>query len=259
MKAVWWMLVIVGVATLTWATRRAWHGPTTWEGLARPGALSRAHAFLDDQCAACHSGVDGVRPSGCVPCHANDRALLERQPTAFHARIDGCADCHVEHLGRQANIVTMDHVALARIALRQGRPADDQRGWIRRELGGWRHVGRSARNLPPTATGDDPVTQLLGCVACHGNQDRHRRFFGDQCGDCHVTQRWAVAGYRHPPPTSHDCNECHLPPPSHNMEHFSMVSQKVARQEHARVDQCYACHQTTAWNDIRGVGYYKHH
>jgi hypothetical protein len=43
------------------------------------------------------------------------------------------------------------------------------------------------------------------------------------------------------------------------MEHFHMVSQRVAGKEHARVEQCYLCHQTTSWNDIRGVGWYKHH
>ena len=48
-------------------------------------------------------------------------------------------------------------------------------------------------------------------------------------------------------------------PPSHYMMHFEMVSEKVAGQEHARVEQCYLCHQTDAWNNIRGVGWYKHH
>jgi hypothetical protein len=33
----------------------------------------------------------------------------------------------------------------------------------------------------------------------------------------------------------------------------------VARKPHAKVEQCYLCHQTTAWNDIKGVGWYKHH
>ena len=43
------------------------------------------------------------------------------------------------------------------------------------------------------------------------------------------------------------------------MGHFHMVSMKVAGQHHAQVNQCYLCHQTTAWNDIKGVGWYKHH
>lgn len=43
------------------------------------------------------------------------------------------------------------------------------------------------------------------------------------------------------------------------MEHFRMVSARVANQPNAQVNQCYECHQTTAWNDIKGVGWYKHH
>ena len=43
------------------------------------------------------------------------------------------------------------------------------------------------------------------------------------------------------------------------MMHFKMVSMKTAGVEHADVSQCFLCHQTNAWNDIKGVGWYKHH
>jgi hypothetical protein len=56
-----------------------------------------------------------------------------------------------------------------------------------------------------------------------------------------------------------DCAQCHQAPPSHYMEHFRMISVMVAGQPHARVEQCFLCHQTTAWNDIKNVGWYKHH
>jgi hypothetical protein len=71
--------------------------------------------------------------------------------------------------------------------------------------------------------------------------------------------QWAIPEFRHPSPRSTDCAQCHQAPPSHYMEHFHMVSMKVAGKPHARVDQCYQCHQTTAWNDVKGVGWYKHH
>ncbi|ERH41142.1 hypothetical protein N750_17225 [Legionella pneumophila str. Leg01/53] len=38
-----------------------------------------------------------------------------------------------------------------------------------------------------------------------------------------------------------------------------MISKKVAHEHEARVDQCFLCHQTTLWTDIKGVGFYKHH
>jgi hypothetical protein len=43
--------------------------------------------------------------------------------------------------------------------------------------------------------------------------------------------------------------------PSHYMLHFLMVSRSVAQEPDARVDQCFACHQTTSWNDIRQTGW----
>jgi hypothetical protein len=54
------------------------------------------------------------------------------------------------------------------------------------------------------------------------------------------------------PPTA--CAECHLPPPSHTMEHFSMVSRRLSGQAKARLAQCFLCHDTTAWNDIWARG-----
>jgi Zn finger protein HypA/HybF involved in hydrogenase expression len=99
----------------------------------------------------------------------------------------------------------------------------------------------------------------LNCAKCHSNQDQHRGFFGTDCAQCHDTASWSIAGFRHPSPSSTDCAQCHQAPPSHYMMHFEMVSMKVARQEHAQVRQCYVCHQTTSWNDIKGVGFYKHH
>ena len=230
-------MVVVAVAA-AWLLRHSWGRLASWEALARPGPLARAHAALDDECSACHAGIDGVRAELCKACHSGDRALVGRQPTAFHARIDRCAECHLEHRGRDADIVRMDHVALAEIG-----------------LGTVEAHGR----LPAAPSGDDPRTQVLDCIVCHGNQDRHLGRMGRECGDCHVTARWTVAGYRHPTPRSRDCDQCHQAPPSHLMEHFVMVSQRAARQPHARVEECYLCHQTTAWNDILGVGYYKHH
>ena len=52
------------------------------------------------------------------------------------------------------------------------------------------------------------------------------------------------------------------------MMHFEMVDKTVAGKANSpsnqccgdvQVNQCYRCHQTNAWNDIKGVGYYKHH
>jgi hypothetical protein len=233
-----------------------------WQRMAEPGRLSRAHEFLEHNCAACHTSVKGVQAANCIACHANDQALLQRQPTAFHATVQSCVECHVEHQGLGVRPTGMDHAALASLSLRQlGTSSTTQPGnaGSRDRIIGWidQHQGNAA--LPsghPTAT---PAEAALGCAACHSNQDRHRGLFGTNCVQCHTTTAWTVPAFRHPPPTSTSCAQCHQAPPSHYMMHFQMVSMMVAHQPHAQVNQCFLCHQTNDWNDIKGVGWYKHH
>src|SRR5438034_1255470 len=75
----------------------------TWQRSSSPGKLSKAHASLENNCAACHTAVKGIEATKCILCHANNQALLQRQPTAFHANIAECAACHLEHQGRIAS------------------------------------------------------------------------------------------------------------------------------------------------------------
>lgn len=227
-----------------------------WERHASPGLLSAAHADLEDRCSSCHTPLRGVEPSSCIVCHANETALLQRQATAFHASVGACPECHREHLGRQPAPMAMDHGALAAIGLRalgRGEPGSEER-----EL--YHRIVRAS----PAVSGAfgsrlTPLESALDCRTCHASKDRHWGFFGTDCAQCHSTEQWTIAEFRHPPPSSLDCAQCHQAPPSHFMEHFHMISMRVAGQEHAEVAQCYLCHQTTAWNDIRGAGVYKHH
>ena len=191
-----------------------------WAQLVRPGELAAKHAFLSERCETCHTPIRGVEATACISCHATDAATLARESTAFHATIGTCATCHVEHLGG-VRPTAMDHEILKTFANGPG--------------------------------------QELDCFACHSNRSPHRDLFGRECAECHLTTTWKVAGFKHPSPSSVDCAQCHQAPPSHYMGHFHMVSMMVAHQHHARVEQCYLCHQTDAWNDIRGVGWYKHH
>ncbi len=58
--------------------------------LVHPSPLSRPHAFLETRCSACHTPAKGVEAPNCIVCHANDKALLQREPTAFHGNIGSC-------------------------------------------------------------------------------------------------------------------------------------------------------------------------
>jgi hypothetical protein len=214
-----------------------------------PGALSAAHRSLAGECAACHTPFRGQDAGKCVACHANERAVLERQPTSFHASIKRCGGCHVEHQGPAASITRMDHVALAVELARESKAPDASHG------------------VPPagpteshrSGMSESELERGLDCNRCHANQDKHRGLFGTECAVCHATSTWRVEGYRHPSSGSKECVQCHVAPPSHYMMHFHMVSEQVVGLEHVDVRRCFLCHQTTSWNDIRGVGWYKHH
>lgn len=234
----------------------------TWQQLAAPGRLSAAHAFLNDNCAACHTSVRGVEAVNCTACHANNESLLQRQPTGFHADVSSCRECHPEHQGGKRPPTTMDHATLSRIGLRMLGDQDHaqaERGLIRQQLLTW--IDRQESDSGTTSPHEriTPIEATLNCAACHSNKDRHFKLFGQDCAQCHATTQWTIPGFRHPSPRSTDCAQCHQAPPSHYMGHFNMVCKKVAGKPNAQVNQCQLCHQTTAWNDIKGVGFYKHH
>lgn len=190
-----------------------------WSAAVRPGALSKAHAFLGDKCESCHTPNEGVTAAKCITCHAPAKELLSKPSTMFHASVAECRGCHVEHQGAEKRPIRMDHAVLQKVAIRAG--------------------GR-------------PVA--LDCRSCHVFRDKHEAFFGPNCSTCHVTQTWKVSGFLHPSPKSKECAQCHKPPPSHLMMHFDMMDKSITGQRGATVNQCFACHQTDSFNNIKGVG-----
>lgn len=252
------------LAFLRFSSHAAHHGDKSpseilslafWQHMVSPGELSQGHAKLEDDCAACHTTIKGVDAGKCIVCHADNKAVLQRQPSAFHADIDSCAACHLEHQGRVPRTAQMDHVALARIGLRQIQDAAAMSDQEREALVAWVQESNAAPHAPQL----EHEESLLNCVTCHQTKDRHRGLFGNDCAQCHVTAKWTITEYRHPSPASQSCAQCHQAPPSHYMMHFKMISMTTAHVEKADVTQCFLCHRSTSWNDIKGVGFYKHH
>jgi hypothetical protein len=190
-----------------------------WGAAVRPGPLSNAHAFIGNQCASCHKPNEGITVTKCVTCHVPAKELLSRPSTVFHSDVKTCSGCHVEHQGRDKRPIKMDHAVLERLAMREaGKPV------------------------------------ALDCKGCHVFKDKHQEFFGPKCATCHATDTWKIVGFLHPSPKNKECSQCHKPPPSHLMMHFNMMDKSITGQRNATVNQCYACHQTDSWNNIKGVG-----
>jgi protein-arginine kinase activator protein McsA len=243
--------VLVGTAATAILYRSGSASVPGWQSAFLPGPLSPQHAFLNDTCETCHTPTRGVEAATCITCHATAAANLARQSTAFHANVQDCRGCHTEHAGA-ARPIRMDHGALLRIGL-QSTGARQSPSSVSRQI-----LDDLATYLgtPASATAEK---NSLNCASCHSNQDPHRQLFGRECAECHATSSWQIASFLHPSPASRECAQCHQAPPSHYMEHFRMVSMTVAGQMHAQVNQCYLCHKTNSFNDIKGVGWYKHH
>lgn len=222
-----------------------------WRASFTPGPLSFRHSFLNESCESCHTPVRGVEAVTCISCHATAMATLAKQSTAFHSTAQACSGCHIEHDGA-ARPIRMDHTVLLKIGLSSTGNSPARQSVSRQlvdDVAGY--LGR-----PASAAAEK---ELLNCASCHSNEDPHQQLFGRECAECHATSTWQIASFLHPSAESRDCAQCHQAPPSHYMGHFHMVSKMVAGQMHARVDQCYLCHKTNSFNDIKGVGWYKHH
>ena len=256
----WFALVIVGIAAATLAVLHFTRAQVAVQRMVLPGKLSQRHAFLENNCAACHTPAKGVEAKNCIVCHADNERLLQRQPTAFHASIQNCAACHLEHQGAVARLTKMDHVALGRIGLKEfekePRQNPDEAVRVQQLKNALAESGDTKLSASPQLLREET---LLNCATCHQTKDRHMGLFGNDCAQCHGTTKWTIPEFRHPSPVSQSCAQCHQAPPSHYMMHFKMISMSIASQPNAQVSQCFLCHQTTAWNDIKGVGFYKHH
>lgn len=238
------------------------HAPTNrlgWERWSEPGKLSKGHASLENNCAACHTSPTGVSATKCILCHADDTALLQRQPSAFHANVGSCNSCHIEHQGLEARPIFMDHAAFAAVSLEQlkrGASGDMEAAHSIRQ---WLKVMDQPGHVHSAYPLASSKEASLNCASCHSNQDPHLGYFGKDCVQCHSTSKWTVTGYQHPSPQSTLCNECHKPPPSHLMGHFNMMDQGMTGQKDAKLSECFKCHQTDSWNDIKGIGWVKMH
>lgn len=225
-----------------------------WPTLTSPGPLSSAHAFLGEHCESCHTPNKPIAAVSCITCHAPEPLLLAKQSTAFHATVGECGGCHIEHRGATTRPIAMDHSALTAAGFKA-----THSGTV---------IGKSAtpdavalQHFLAGVTGDTSVAdaEVLDCASCHAFRDKHRELFGKQCADCHKTETWKIAGYLHPSPKSQECVQCHQAPPSHYMMHFEMMDKMISGQKNARVEQCFACHQTDSFNNIKGAGWFKMH
>ena len=254
--ALWLALIVAVASAASLAMVHFTRVSSSFKQFVSPGPLSSLHAYIGSRCESCHEPTVGVTVTKCTACHANAERLLGRQPTAFHASVTECSTCHVEHQQTNVRPLVIDHLELAKLGARTLERAsrrDAESAATLKSLETWLRI------RGPEQFDTRSAREALNCAGCHDRSKPHFKRFGSDCAQCHTFESWSVPGYQHPSVQSKECVQCHQAPPSHFMEHFSMVSQKFAGKENARVDQCFECHNTTGWNDIVNVGFYKHH
>ncbi len=84
--------------------------------------------------------------------------------------------------------------------------------------------------------------EASNCVVCHAKNDA-------------LLQRAPTAFHGN----IETCKECHTEHGGRIEHPIAMDHAVVAGKPDAKVNECYSCHQSTLWNDIKGVGWYKSH
>ena len=238
-----------------------------------PGELSKPHAALDGSagCLECHSSGKGVDAARCLSCHL---PLSQRIAAGkgLHAQADygACETCHIEHHGREFEIVWWGEEGEA--AFDHQRTGFELAG-AHRELGcrDCHRAERIASAARLRAADKDLDRTFLGlataCLACH--VDEHRgQFERSGCLACHQQDTWRPARlFEHdrsafPLTGGHrevGCERCHRAVESaaggawtqyHGVARASCGD--CHRDPHRRRlgDDCGSCHVTGGWRRV---------
>ncbi|MCP4573838.1 MAG: hypothetical protein GY838_15885 [bacterium] len=247
-----------------------------------PGDLSRPHADLEGlrRCGSCHRLGDREVAGKCLECH-QEIAAMRAGGRGLHAadEYEDCVDCHVEHQGRDYDLVhwpggreNFDHAETGH-ALAGAH--------VRLEC----HQCHAVRNMTAPgdlrATGKDLARTYLGlataCASCH--DDVHQGQFasgGDvpACTRCHDESAWKpVSGFDHDRTAfvltgrhaQVECGRCHADLPAADgapaTPHFTGLEFATCTACHADPhagalgSDCTRCHTTGDWRQIIGEGF----
>ncbi len=107
-RAKFWLSLLLPLLALVWI---AWRGFSGDHRVYSSGRMSKAHAVLEKECAACHAQKAGAfyakaADSACLDCHDGPIHHATQTPTP------ACATCHTDHRGR-INIAAASNQACA--------------------------------------------------------------------------------------------------------------------------------------------------
>ena len=199
-----------------------------------PGDLTHAHASLEglENCNRCHDRDQSKVGGKCLECHTPLRERIE-QHTGFHGSQDltDCTICHVEHQGRDYELVWWDGGIDAFDHAKTGYTLTGAHTKLKcRQC----HTAAFIQDSTALLTaGKDLARTFLGldttCTSCHF--DEHRGQLAQTCTNCHTTTQWKPA-----PGFDHDKTE------------FRLVGKHQSTP-------CAKCHATVMTGDMRDTSY----
>ena len=219
------------------------------ETLLMPGKLTKAHQKFEEHCALCHDVRDRTRQTPlCLDCHKEIAADI-RDHRGLHGHTPGmassqCSACHVDHLGREADIVELDPARfnhdLTEFPLRGAHAG--------LACGTCHEPGKKYRQAP------------RGCGGCHTRDDAHGGKLGRDCATCHGTDSWWHARFDHDRTgfllhgahAALACAQCHAGNHYRNTPKDCVSCHATDDVHHGdRGPNCGACHSVNDWKTSR--------
>jgi hypothetical protein len=244
-----------------------------------PGELHKSHAFLEgmDNCGKCHSSDRSNLSNQCLQCHT---AIKERQDAGrgLHgsAKYRDCEMCHVEHHGRDFDLIyfeggveAFDHAATGYTLI--GRHAD----LTCRKCHRPEHIA-DPEGLKEQSVAIDRTYLGLSteCLSCH--LDQHRGQLSNDCAKCHGFTAWRPAnGFDHASTAyplsgrhiSVECSKCHVQVAdemiagSPSYAKYRPVAHNQCTDCHRDVHEgrlganCSGCHSTSGWKQVQSADF----
>jgi hypothetical protein len=189
----------IGILTIVWSLVFILSGISFAQ--LSPGDLHESHSFLEGlrNCEECHEAGKRISPSKCLECHT---LLAKRigENRGLHAGegFEDCTSCHVEHLGRDAELIwwpegmqNFDHLKTGYELRGKHETLDCRKCHAEKNITDKGALRSREKNLARTFLG-----LSSDCLSCHA--DEHRGQLRIDCSQCHSFDSWkSVPGFDH--------------------------------------------------------------
>jgi len=216
----------------------------TFEKLIMPGKVIQGHSKYENNCNKCHDTSDKDKQTVlCLDCHdLVDKDIKKKQ--GFHgrdksARSKNCKSCHVEHVGRGADIVKLDE----RIFPHNYTDFKLKGAHKKIRCNSCHKKDKKHREAPKQ------------CYTCH-KKNPHKEKLGKECSKCHNEQSWLDISFDHKKTKfkltgGHkkiSCNSCHINNKYKDTPKTCVSCHSVDDVHGGKNgNQCSKCHGTDSW------------